>query len=144
MPTQRVMVEKAGSSRRGAPKGYARSTLDSLTSTENRAMVTSIVAFGVRIFPFLWRWQTPRRASLVAYVLDVANLLNRPPSPSSLVLGPNSCLFRESTLRYMDKIQRLTIHHHAGHEIQCTTSNRLRKRSAHCVGLYHMRRPTVQ
>lgn len=48
MPPKRILVEKAGGSRRGAPKGIVRTTYDTLTSPENRPVVTSIAAFGVR------------------------------------------------------------------------------------------------
>ncbi|KAK1831313.1 hypothetical protein QBC39DRAFT_371961 [Podospora conica] len=38
-----------GPGRRVAPKGYFRSTYDTLTSAENAAVVKSIAAFGVAV-----------------------------------------------------------------------------------------------
>ncbi|KAK1762923.1 TOM core complex subunit [Phialemonium atrogriseum] len=49
MPPKRILVEKAGGSRRGAPKGIVRTTYDTLTSPENRPVVTSIAAFGTAV-----------------------------------------------------------------------------------------------
>jgi hypothetical protein len=44
---KRVLVEKP--SYRRAPKGFFASTYDTLTSSENAAVVRSIAMFGVRI-----------------------------------------------------------------------------------------------
>ena len=48
---QKVYVQRQGAIG-GEPKGTVRSTFDTLVSPDNRAVVTSIAAFGVRS-PFL-------------------------------------------------------------------------------------------
>lgn len=49
MPPKRIYSEKQG--KRAAPKGYIASTYETLTSSDNAAVVRSVAMFGVSFVP---------------------------------------------------------------------------------------------
>jgi hypothetical protein len=68
MPPKRVVqVQRGGAPQYQEPKGFFGSTYDALTNQENRAVLTSIAAFGVR-FPLL--------ATVLDFLLTCKRLLS--------------------------------------------------------------------
>jgi hypothetical protein len=54
--TQKIVVQPATTSRRGAPKGYLASTYQTLTAPENASVVRSVAVFGAAVAFFASGW----------------------------------------------------------------------------------------
>lgn len=86
MPPKKVYVQPASSRRQ--PKGFFRSTYDSLTSPENSSMVKAIASFGVSACPIAM-------LPLACVSWRKANLLFRSALLSLQARGASFCFLRK-------------------------------------------------